>query len=149
MFLVSLGPYVVVFLLKINEPGCMCINKRFQKHPQWPKALMSRLFPTQASQHLDRRTKQKLWGVWLCTHLSSRWTIHICSLFMFIHSCFKLELWKCKHEIWCPQSETDDVFTSDLGSHVTLRRCQSVRPNIVRSGYCVKQGNVVRPVLRF
>lgn len=40
------------------------------------------------------------------------------------------------------QSETDDVFTSDLGSHVTLKRCQSVRPNIVRSGYCVKQGNV-------
>ncbi|XP_065104406.1 pleckstrin homology domain-containing family A member 2 [Paramisgurnus dabryanus] len=40
------------------------------------------------------------------------------------------------------QSETDDVFTSDLGSHVTLRRCQSVRPNILRSGYCVKQGNV-------
>ncbi|XP_050974068.1 pleckstrin homology domain-containing family A member 2 [Labeo rohita] len=40
------------------------------------------------------------------------------------------------------QSENEDVFTSDLGSHVTLRRCQSVRPHVVRSGYCVKQGNV-------
>ncbi|KAF4110247.1 pleckstrin homology domain-containing family A member 2 isoform X1 [Onychostoma macrolepis] len=40
------------------------------------------------------------------------------------------------------QSENEDVFTSELGSHVTLRRCQSVRPNVMRSGYCVKQGNV-------
>ncbi|XP_051758467.1 pleckstrin homology domain-containing family A member 2 [Ctenopharyngodon idella] len=40
------------------------------------------------------------------------------------------------------QSDCDDVFTSEPGSHVTLRRCQSVRPNVVRSGYCVKQGNV-------
>uniref|UniRef100_A0A671MSS0 Pleckstrin homology domain-containing family A member 2-like n=1 Tax=Sinocyclocheilus anshuiensis TaxID=1608454 RepID=A0A671MSS0_9TELE len=40
------------------------------------------------------------------------------------------------------QSDNEDVFTSELGSHVTLRRCQSVRPNVVRSGYCVKQGNV-------
>ncbi|XP_059360090.1 pleckstrin homology domain-containing family A member 2-like [Carassius carassius] len=40
------------------------------------------------------------------------------------------------------QSDNEDVFTSELGSHVTLRRCQSVRPNVSRSGYCVKQGNV-------
>ncbi|XP_043103856.1 pleckstrin homology domain-containing family A member 2 [Puntigrus tetrazona] len=40
------------------------------------------------------------------------------------------------------QTENEDVFTSELGSHVTLRRCQSVRPNVTRSGYCVKQGNV-------
>ncbi|XP_016107846.1 pleckstrin homology domain-containing family A member 2-like [Sinocyclocheilus grahami] len=40
------------------------------------------------------------------------------------------------------QSDNEDVFTSELGSHVTLRRCQSVCPNVVRSGYCVKQGNV-------
>uniref|UniRef100_A0A8C2G9E8 Si:ch211-204d2.4 n=1 Tax=Cyprinus carpio TaxID=7962 RepID=A0A8C2G9E8_CYPCA len=40
------------------------------------------------------------------------------------------------------QSDNEDVFTSELGSHVTLRRCQSVRPNVMRSGYCVKQGNV-------
>ncbi|XP_051524601.1 pleckstrin homology domain-containing family A member 2-like isoform X1 [Myxocyprinus asiaticus] len=40
------------------------------------------------------------------------------------------------------QSDTENVFTCEPGSHVTLRRCQSVRPNIVRSGYCVKQGNV-------
>uniref|UniRef100_A0A673MEP1 Pleckstrin homology domain-containing family A member 2-like n=1 Tax=Sinocyclocheilus rhinocerous TaxID=307959 RepID=A0A673MEP1_9TELE len=40
------------------------------------------------------------------------------------------------------QSDNEDVFTTELGSHVTLRRCQSVRPNVVRSGYCVKQGNV-------
>uniref|UniRef100_A0A8C1Q6R8 Si:ch211-204d2.4 n=1 Tax=Cyprinus carpio TaxID=7962 RepID=A0A8C1Q6R8_CYPCA len=40
------------------------------------------------------------------------------------------------------QSENEDVFTSEPGSHVTLRRCQSVHPNVVRSGYCVKQGNV-------
>uniref|UniRef100_A0A8C1NI99 Si:ch211-204d2.4 n=1 Tax=Cyprinus carpio TaxID=7962 RepID=A0A8C1NI99_CYPCA len=39
-------------------------------------------------------------------------------------------------------SDNEDVFTSELGSHVTLRRCQSVRPNVMRSGYCVKQGNV-------
>uniref|UniRef100_A0A673MLJ8 Pleckstrin homology domain-containing family A member 2-like n=1 Tax=Sinocyclocheilus rhinocerous TaxID=307959 RepID=A0A673MLJ8_9TELE len=39
-------------------------------------------------------------------------------------------------------SDNEDVFTTELGSHVTLRRCQSVRPNVVRSGYCVKQGNV-------
>ncbi|KAI2661891.1 Pleckstrin homology domain-containing family A member 2 [Labeo rohita] len=46
------------------------------------------------------------------------------------------------------QSENEDVFTSDLGSHVTLRRCQSVRPHVVRSGYCVKQGNVDKEPLR-
>lgn len=40
------------------------------------------------------------------------------------------------------QSDSEDVFTSEQWSHVTLRRCQSVRPNVVRSGYCVKQGNV-------
>ncbi|XP_026100824.1 pleckstrin homology domain-containing family A member 2-like [Carassius auratus] len=40
------------------------------------------------------------------------------------------------------QSENEDVFTSELGSHISLRRSQSVHPNIVRSGYCVKQGNV-------
>ncbi len=44
------------------------------------------------------------------------------------------------------QSDNEDVFTSELGSHVTLRKCQSVRPNVMRSGYCVKQGNVVRLV---
>ncbi|XP_066500281.1 pleckstrin homology domain-containing family A member 2 [Hoplias malabaricus] len=40
------------------------------------------------------------------------------------------------------QNELDDVFTNEPSSHVTLRRCQSVRPNVLRSGYCVKQGNV-------
>ncbi|GAA6066399.1 pleckstrin homology domain-containing family A member 2, partial [Tachysurus ichikawai] len=40
------------------------------------------------------------------------------------------------------QNETDDVFTNEVAPHMTLRRCQSLRPNIVRSGYCVKQGNV-------
>ncbi|XP_072537562.1 pleckstrin homology domain-containing family A member 2 [Salminus brasiliensis] len=40
------------------------------------------------------------------------------------------------------QNEADDVFTSEPSSHVTLRRCISLRPNVVRSGYCVKQGNV-------
>uniref|UniRef100_A0A8B9JJH9 Si:ch211-204d2.4 n=1 Tax=Astyanax mexicanus TaxID=7994 RepID=A0A8B9JJH9_ASTMX len=40
------------------------------------------------------------------------------------------------------QNEADDVFTSEPSSHVTLRRCMSLRPNVVRSGYCVKQGNV-------
>ncbi|KAB5567226.1 hypothetical protein PHYPO_G00230350 [Pangasianodon hypophthalmus] len=40
------------------------------------------------------------------------------------------------------QNETDDVFTNEVAPHVTLRRCQSLRPNILRSGYCVKQGNV-------
>ncbi|KAK3540455.1 hypothetical protein QTP70_031006 [Hemibagrus guttatus] len=40
------------------------------------------------------------------------------------------------------QNETDDVFTNEVAPHTTLRRCQSLRPNIVRSGYCVKQGNV-------
>ncbi|XP_051508714.1 pleckstrin homology domain-containing family A member 2-like isoform X2 [Myxocyprinus asiaticus] len=40
------------------------------------------------------------------------------------------------------QSDTEDVFVSESASHLTLRRCQSMRPNIVRAGYCVKQGNV-------
>lgn len=40
------------------------------------------------------------------------------------------------------QNEVDDVFVSEGSSHVTLRRCQSLRPNSIRSGYCVKQGNV-------
>ncbi|XP_053481580.1 pleckstrin homology domain-containing family A member 2 [Ictalurus furcatus] len=40
------------------------------------------------------------------------------------------------------QNESDDVFTNEVAPHVTLRRCQSLRPNILRSGYCVKQGNV-------
>lgn len=40
------------------------------------------------------------------------------------------------------QSDSEDVFMADPGSHVALRRCQSVRPNALRSGYCVKQGNV-------
>ncbi|KAG7332668.1 hypothetical protein KOW79_004502 [Hemibagrus wyckioides] len=40
------------------------------------------------------------------------------------------------------QNESDDVFTNEVAPHTTLRRCQSLRPNIVRSGYCVKQGNV-------
>ncbi|XP_062854574.1 pleckstrin homology domain-containing family A member 2 [Trichomycterus rosablanca] len=40
------------------------------------------------------------------------------------------------------QNDSDDVFTTEVSSHVTLRRCQSLRPNVVRSGYCVKQGNV-------
>ncbi|TSO77777.1 Pleckstrin homology domain-containing family A member 2 [Bagarius yarrelli] len=43
------------------------------------------------------------------------------------------------------QNETDDVFTNEVSPHVTLRRCQSLRPNVLRSGYCVKQGNVVMP----
>ncbi|KAM9474998.1 pleckstrin homology domain-containing family A member 2 [Clarias gariepinus] len=40
------------------------------------------------------------------------------------------------------QNESDDVFINEVAPHVTLRRCQSLRPNILRSGFCVKQGNV-------
>ncbi|XP_026865818.2 pleckstrin homology domain-containing family A member 2 [Electrophorus electricus] len=40
------------------------------------------------------------------------------------------------------QNEADDVFIAEPASHVTLKSCQSLRPNVVRSGYCVKQGNV-------
>ncbi|XP_076860262.1 pleckstrin homology domain-containing family A member 2 [Brachyhypopomus gauderio] len=40
------------------------------------------------------------------------------------------------------QNEADDVFIGEAGPHVTLRRCPSGRPSVVRAGYCVKQGNV-------
>lgn len=41
------------------------------------------------------------------------------------------------------QNDSDDVFTTEVSSHIALRRCQTLRSNVVRSGYCVKQGNVV------
>ncbi|XP_030644925.1 pleckstrin homology domain-containing family A member 2 [Chanos chanos] len=40
------------------------------------------------------------------------------------------------------QNEADDVFIGEAPSHVTLKRVQKCHPSVVRSGYCVKQGNV-------